>query len=103
MALPVIAGVFAGTLGRMIASRVGTWAVAVLLWFGLSFSTTQLVVEPMLAWIQSLMGQLPGDAVQWVTFFNLDLAVSMILSAYAARASIGGLRARLVRRPGGAA
>lgn len=98
MALPLV-GVLAGTFGRMIASRVGTWVVAALLWFGLSIGTTQLVVEPMIAWIEGLMGQLPGDAAQWVSFFNLDLAVSMILSAYAARASVGGLKAKLVKRP----
>lgn len=99
MPVPLV-GVLVGTLGRMVASRIGTWVVAVLIWFGLSVGTTQLIVEPMIAWINSLMGQLPGEAAQWLTFFNVPLAVSMILSAYAARASVGGLKAKLVKRTG---
>lgn len=99
MALPIV-GVVVGTLGRMIASRAGTWVVATLLWFGLSVGTTQLIVQPMIGWVESMMAQLPGEAATWVHFFNLDIAVSMILSAYAARASVGGLKAKLVKRPG---
>jgi hypothetical protein len=99
MPVPIIAPAL-GLLGRMIASRVGQWIATALVWFGLSVSAQNIVMQPMIDNIMAMVSSGPAIAVQMVQALGLDQAIVMILSAYTARAAATGVRAFLARRRG---
>ncbi len=97
MALPVLPWLLAA-LGRMFASRIGQWVAAALLWFGLTVATNEVLIDPLIDRVLSAMPGMPPLAVQWMTFLRLQEAIVMVLSAYGARAAVGGIKALLVRK-----
>lgn len=84
-------------LGEFVASKVGFWVLSALVFFGLQWGTTEFVVEPLLARIQEAFSGAPSDIIQWLAFLNVDRYVTIVLSAYATAASVGGLK--LMRKP----
>lgn len=96
LAVPSLLAGLGALLSRLVASRVGIWIISGLSWLGLAIGTQTFVVEPLINQVMSYANA--GAAAQWIVFFNIDRATTMILSAYGARAAAGGLRARLVKR-----
>jgi hypothetical protein len=90
---------------RMIQTKAGHWIVALLLALGLGFATHAAVVTPALDTIREMLvtnngggGTLGAAALQWMGFLNFDKAITMILSAYGARATLRGAKAFLAKR-----
>lgn len=94
--MPIIATIMAA-LSRLFASRIGHWVAATLVFLGLSVGSQKYLVEPLLARIQSVAGEL-GDAAQWFAFFRVDQAITVVLSAYTVRAGMAATRVWLKRR-----
>lgn len=90
----LVAWIVAG-FSSLFATKIGQWAVSVLVFLGLELGTQSFVVAPVLAQIKSVASGLSGDAIGWVAFFNLDKYITVILSAYAVGA---GKRVILQRR-----
>lgn len=88
----MIAWVLAG-LARLFASRIGQWVTSALVFLGLELATSQVVVAPLLAQIQSVAGAVGTGAV-WLGFFNIDRYITIILSAYA----VGAGKSAILRR-----
>jgi hypothetical protein len=90
---PFIAALWAG-LSRILATRAGQWIATALAALGISFVTTEAVLDPVLSMVASSFGGLPGSVAQWVGVLNFDKYVSIILSAYAA----GGIKRAIMTR-----
>lgn len=93
-------------LGRGIKSKGGQWFAAVMASLGLAVATQTIVVAPALDSLMDYMqsvtssgsGQFMLAAVQLVAYVEFDKAVTMVMSAYAARASIRAARAYLTKK-----
>lgn len=93
--MPLVVSWIVAGLGWLFRSKLGQWIVAGMAFIGLQLATNEFAVGPILAQIQSVVGQTGGDAVGWVAFFNLDKYITCILSAYAVAT---GKRVFLARR-----
>ncbi|MBL8642971.1 MAG: DUF2523 domain-containing protein [Rhodospirillaceae bacterium] len=91
--MPALLAVLAAAFSRLIGSRAGHWIVSAALWLGISFASYQVVLDPAMALIQQYMSETGAEALAALAFLNVDKAVTMLFSAYAAR-----LASRLVLR-----
>lgn len=85
-------------LSRLFSSQLGRWFATALVWLGLSVAVDTFVVDPLFDEIASYYTGLPADLVYALRFSAIDVGMTMILSAYAARASITAGRAFLSKR-----
>lgn len=85
-------------LGEMLASVAGTMLIRALLAVGIGLATTAVFhaanVGPKIA---ALLGQ-AGPLVGYIGFFGLDKAITIILSALAARAATNAAKAFLTKK-----
>lgn len=68
---------------RLVATQAGRWILQALLFFGISFVSNKVVsgaVSPALA---SAFGGIGGKTIEWISFMNVDRALTTVLSAYA--------------------
>lgn len=98
--MPIIATVLAA-LSRLFASRIAQWIASALIFFGLTYGSQKVAVQPILAQIQAVAGGLTSSAIGWAAFFNIDKAISIVLSAHAVRWSMSAARVWLKRRSAG--
>ena len=80
MAIIGVAGAF---LSRLVASRIGMWIVSALLFFGLQMAVNKFVAGPVIDGLRSAFGGMTSDVLGWVSFLNIDRALTILLSAYA--------------------
>lgn len=97
--------VFIAMLARMIQSRIGQWAMLILASLGLGLATHTAVMGPaldgLLSYMQGLTsggGEYLSVGVQMLAYTNFDKAVTMVVSAYGARAGIRAAKAFLVKK-----
>lgn len=105
MPLPIaagIVGVILAALSRLIMSRAGTWIAGVLLTLGLSigaYTGTQLLLESRLEDVLNIAeANTVGDFAVWLAFFNVDKAITMIVSAIVVAAGIKAGKSVFLRR-----
>ncbi|MFK2904960.1 DUF2523 domain-containing protein [Dyella ginsengisoli] len=79
-------------------TTIGSIIVSALLSLGLGFTTYKFTVEPLKNFILSQSSGLGATAVNILGFLGLDQAITMILSAIAARYAVSGARAVLTRK-----
>jgi hypothetical protein len=100
-AAPIIAAIVAG-FARLFASRIGQWVTAALVFMGIGLASHGVLVQPLLDQVQDIAqdaGSSTGSiAVQWLAFLNFDKAITMIFSAYAARAAVSAGKVWLAKR-----
>jgi len=86
----IISGITSAVLW-LFKNRIGQMLTAVLGWFGVSLASYKFGVEPFIEHLESLAtsGMGGGDyaavALQWMGLLNFDKALTMIISAVAAR------------------
>lgn len=85
-------------LYNMVQSRIGRWIAGALTWFGLVVSSNEILVQPLIDRMMTAYSMMPSEVTQWVQFLHLPEAANMVLSAYAARLAMTGIRAYLVRK-----
>lgn len=81
-------------LGNMVRSQIGFWIASALGAFGLHLVAQEFVVSPALAEIQSHLNGLPATGLAWLAHLKVDRVVTILLSAYAAAASLSAVRLR---------
>lgn len=87
----------AGNLFALIMkSRIGGWIVAGLIWLGISITTYKFGVQPFTAAISNMLGG-AGFLVNWMGFFGVDKAVTIVLSAIAAKYATGAAKVALTK------
>lgn len=89
--MPALAA-FGAFLARMVASRAGYWIVSILAFFGLQMATSKLVVGPLLDQLTAILSGAPAQLIPWIRFLQVDVYVTMVLSAYATAASLNAVR-----------
>lgn len=95
--MPIV-GALAAAFARLIATRVGQWVVAALVFLGLQFAANEFVTDPLLDYIKGLINGAPADLIDWLGFLNIDRYITMVLSAYVAAASLSAVKLR--KKPG---
>lgn len=95
--MPAIWLALTTVLGNLVKGQIGFWVMSALSAFGLHLATQNLVVDPMLADIQTTMGGLPGNALAWMSYLRVDEGITTLLSAYAAAAAMSSVR--LMKKP----
>lgn len=85
-------------IGEMLEKYAGAIVIQALLSLGLSWVTYKFSVTPIKNYIVAHTAGMPRYALEVLGFLGVDKAVTIILSAYAARLAVGGL-SRLVRSP----
>lgn len=90
---------------KMIQSKVGQWFAALMVALGIGMATNTLVMGPAISELKDMMvntngggGQLGTVALNWLGFLKFDIAVTMVISAYAARHSIRTAKVFLTKR-----
>lgn len=98
MALPLIGygvwAVLSAVLGRLVASRLGFWIASALATLGLQLAVQQFAVGPAIDMVQTNFNGVPGDLVAWVSYLNVDKFITIVLSAYAAAATMSAIKLR---------
>lgn len=79
-------------------SAAGSIVISALVSMGLGFTTYTFTVEPLKAFILQQSSGLGATAVNILGFLGLDQAITIILSAIAARYAVSGARAVLTRK-----
>jgi len=94
--MPWIVSQFIAGLMFMLRSRLGMLIAGALGWLGLSLATYELVVDPFIDQLEtyaqnsvSAGGEFGAAMAAWVGFMNFDKALTMIISAYAAKHAVG--------------
>lgn len=85
--MPAIIAAFLAAMSRLLSSRVGAYALSALGFIGLSVATQTFAVTPLLDQIIAYAGA-TGDAIQWLSFFNFDKAITILASAVTVKYSM---------------
>lgn len=90
-------------LARVFSTRLGSWIAGAFVFLGLSLGTQEFAIAPLRAYIETAWAGVGADIAAWLGAFNIDRAITILLSAIAARATIAGGALYLKRRaaPGG--
>jgi hypothetical protein len=76
--------VLGALFSRIVASRIGYWAVQLLLFFGIQIAVNKFVAGPVKSGLSAAFGGVTADVIQWIAYLNVDRAITIIISAYAA-------------------
>lgn len=103
MPLPIIAPVI-GALVWTFKSRIGLFIASALAWAGLTYGTSKIVIQPTLDLIEAKLqgmgsgGDLGQAISAWMGVLQFDVAVTMIMSAYATKMAVGATKVFLAKR-----
>ncbi len=102
----IISGITSGVLW-LFKNRIGQMITALLAWAGVSLATYKSAVEPFIDQLKSYAqsglggGQLGAIALQWAGLMKFDVAITMIISAVAAKHALNAARVFFRRAPTG--
>lgn len=87
MPAPLAAGVIISALGamfsRVVAAKGGKWILAALLALGIELSITGAAMLPFLDNAKDALGGIPGGILEWMGVLQVDVYLSLVLSAHA--------------------
>lgn len=90
-------------LGRVLLTAAGEWLVRMVVGAGLAFATNEVVTSTILPTIRAEISQRfagAGELVGYIGWFGIDKAVTIILSAWAARFAVNAAKVALVKTGG---
>lgn len=105
--MPALIAILVNALRILFMSRLGVMIAGALAWFGLSWGTQKVAIQPAIDTLSSYMnfgaggGSFASAAIAYMGVLHFDTAVSMIISAFATRNGVKAARAVLLRRSGG--
>lgn len=88
-------------LARIFSTRLGQWITSAMVFMGLAFGTQEFAIGPLRSYIETAWGGLGGQVLATLGYANIDRAVTIILSAVAARAALNSGALFLKRRASG--
>ncbi|MBB6183286.1 DUF2523 family protein [Oleiagrimonas soli] len=71
-------------LGKMMSTKLGRWIAGALVWLGVGFATQTAFHYALTDWVADGWAGIPADLAAWLSYLNVDAAVSLILSGYVA-------------------
>lgn len=87
----------ASLLVKVFSSRIGLFIGSALVWLGLSYTSYSFGVTPFKSVISTEFQQ-TGFIMNWLGFFGVDKAVTIILSAVAAKYAVAGAKVALTKK-----
>lgn len=102
----IISGVASGLMW-LFKNRLGQMLTGILVWFGVSMASYKLGVEPFIEQVESMAqsggggGQFAATAMAWLGVLKFDVALTMIISAVAAKHAVNAGRVFFKRRAAG--
>lgn len=107
--MPQLIGALIAGLAWLFKSRIGLWVMTAMAWLGINFGTIKMVVEPAIDLLKGYAqgmgggsGELGATAMQWFGVLQFDRALTMVISAVAAKHAIMQGRLFLFKRGFGA-
>lgn len=107
--MPALVGSLIAGLAWLFKSRIGLWIMTALAWLGINFGTIKLVLEPAIDLLRQYAqgmgngsGTLGATAMQWAGVMQFDKALTMVISAIAAKHALMQGRLFLFKRGFGA-
>lgn len=104
--MPMLVGWLLSGLGWLFRSQLGQFVVAAMAWLGISWATSEFLVEPFLEALEMHVqgigsgGEYAAAALAWFGVLRFDIACTMIASAVAIKYGVGaaGSAVKLVKR-----
>lgn len=90
--MPAIWAALTAVLANLVRTRIGFWIMSALTAFGLQLVTSKFVVTPALDAIKGQFTVMGADAIGWLAYAQVDKAITITLSAYAAAATFSAVR-----------
>lgn len=93
----IISGITSAVMW-LFKNRIGQILASILGWFGVSLATYKLGVEPFIEMLEDLAnsglggGEYAAVALQWMGLLNFDKALTMVISAVAAKHAVNAGR-----------
>ena len=69
-------------LSKMFLTKGARFVIKIFGGLGLALGTHALVMQPLIDWAIAKWQSMPGSIAQWLSALGVDVAVSIILSAY---------------------
>jgi hypothetical protein len=101
--MPII-GWIMSALVWVFKNRIGLFIAQALLWAGLTYGTTKMVMGPTISLLEGYMqsggggGDIGAAITNWMGVLKFDIAVTMIISAYVAKQSFNAAKVALHKR-----
>lgn len=85
-------------LGALLETRLGSWLIQALATLGVSFVTYKVGVEPFRNLLVEHLASMPAMFANVIGYLWIDRALTMIMSAAAAKEATNGMRAVLTKK-----
>ncbi|ALN85978.1 hypothetical protein LC55x_2713 [Lysobacter capsici] len=72
-------------LSKLILAKGAVWVIKITTALGIGFISYGLILQPLLDWAITKWQSMPGSIAQWLSALGVDVAVSIVLSAYGFR------------------
>jgi len=102
--MPVLVGWIISAVVWLFKNRIGFFLLSILAWLGIAFATTTVLVTPIINEIQAYVagmsaeGSFGESAMAYLRYLQFDKALTMVFSAYAARAGLSAGRVFMAKR-----
>lgn len=97
MAIPLVAGAFVGGLIQAAGSLVGRVLIALGVGF-VTYTGIQATLTSMQGYVQGWLQAMPADVLGILGLMKIDVAVSIMFSAVAARLVLKGITSDTIKR-----
>lgn len=74
-----------GNIGKMIGGHIVQWALKLFLGLGIGFGSYTTIVQPLVDQAKAAWGHVPAQLTAMLGALGLDIAITMIFSAYLAK------------------
>jgi len=99
--MPILVGIIIDAIVWVFESRIGLFILSALVWLGISYGTQTIVIGPAITALQGYVsGMSSGSgmgavAFNWIGVLRFDVALTMVISAYSTRVSVGAAKVLL--------
>ena len=69
-------------LSKLFITKAYRWVIRTFLGLGIGFGSYALILQPILEWAITKWQAMPANIAAWLHALGIDVAVSIILSAY---------------------
>ncbi|XQA67122.1 DUF2523 family protein [Xanthomonas sacchari] len=69
-------------LSKIIITKAARWVTKTFIGLGVGLGSYALILQPLLDWAVAKWQAMPGNIAAWLHALGIDVAVSIILSAY---------------------
>lgn len=89
-----LAAAIVGGITYMYKTKLGLFIMGALIWLGINFATIKIIIDPAISLLRGYAssgmggGEFANAAIAWMGVLNFDRAITMIISAVAAKHAV---------------